>query len=215
MSAAVPARVPTFQSSFAGFLLGSILGLIGVVVAGYKGTACAQLWSMIGVVTRTMGLFLFAVLSTMHPQTHRVSTPDCHCSVEVPWGMSARPDLHSSAELAYADPNAELYLLSLVESRQDVVFDNPMPYARRVGRALDAETPFVRTEFNGYPAARRVVAQRGTQNGDVNTYLVELVIQTPERFHHVLAWTLMSQRDQDAPKLEAMINSYKVLEPAS
>lgn len=129
--------------------------------------------------------------------------------------MVNRPDMHPTAELEYADLDAKLYLIDLVESRQDVMFDDPVAYARRTGRRLDNDTPFERTEFGGYPAARRVIAQRGDQSGDVDIYVVELVIQTPERFHHVIAWTLMSRSQRNAPKLEAMINSYMVSETAS
>lgn len=201
--------LPLVQRPLTAFVLGSLLGLLGVGFTFLKGSRAARGWCLIGLLARLVGLAGLGAVALIAWSQQRADTgrydKACACGFDVPAGMSrvAHPDQPRRYELA--DREAGVYLVDTTVPLGEVFFLSPLSYAAQIGSA-DDEGPFHLSEIAGFPAAVR--AWRGVVGGE-EVGRLELVFATQGRVHHLLVWSTVARGKENKDAVLGLIGSFR------
>lgn len=223
MEPAPPSPLPLHQqgSKVAGFLVGFFFGLLGIIIAFFVAKPVTKTWTLIGLAGRVVvavclvGLGLG--LNYLFSKPVRVEEAACACSVEAPRSMTRARDLNDQAELQLANRVSELYFIDMMDDKATMVPTTLPLLAERMalfqrgvsGDALRDETPFEPVTINGRDALRRTFILDDPEDPTATAYMIEVLVDTPQRYHHLMAWTLLDQRSEHEGELEAIIQSFQ------
>jgi hypothetical protein len=145
-----------------------------------------------------------------------VKSPDGDREIAIPKGWKEDKSLHAKADIQVADPPDEMYALVLTDTRERAGNMDLVKYSEATRDAFMKSlvgatySPARNMMVNGYPAIEREI--RGSvQNLDV-VYL-HTIVETPHRFHQVMAWTLKAQWEKNKDTLEAVTESFRDRNP--
>lgn len=142
-----------------------------------------------------------------------VRSADGRFQLTVPGSWREDPELHEEAEIEVSNRLSEMYVVVLTESREDFADNVDLAEFASMSRGQltsniqepEATEP-VSASVGGYPAMQY------TMNGVVDNlkaaYIVTLV-ETPEHYHQIVAWTLRSRFGANEAGLRGVIQSFK------
>ena len=166
------------------------LGLLVCVVAG-----CKQLQSLASPTT--------------------LKSPDGKFQLTVPAGWRENPALNDKANIKAANPIEEVYVIVITEPKSD--FTTEM--------TLDEFTGITRESIISNLVLPQATDPRTvTVNGnDGRAYEVEgaiknvklayrvATVETPEHYHQIITWTLLSRKDKNEAVLQKVIDSFRTV----
>lgn len=125
-------------------------------------------------------------------------------------------ELHDSAEIQASKRGSEEYVIVLSENKAD--FQNlTIEQHSEITRGLLVESltdpevtgPTDVTTVGSNPAVQYEI--RGTIEG-INVAYLHTTVETPTKYHQILAWTLPSSFDRNEPELQQVIQSFREVE---
>lgn len=149
-----------------------------------------------------------------------ITSPDGLTSIVLPpgWKQEKEQELHDQAELQASDRANEMYVIVMSENKEDF---RDMTVENHSQLTRSALTEKLKAPEVSAPAQVTIGGLKGTQyeiRGGVDnlsvTYL-HTTVESPTHFHQILAWTLTISFDKNRPVLDAVIQSFKEVAPAS
>jgi hypothetical protein len=125
-------------------------------------------------------------------------------------------ELHDSAEIQASKRGSEEYVIVLSENKAD--FENlTIEQHSEITRGLLVESltdpeitgPTDVTTVGSNPAVQYEI--QGTIEG-INVAYLHTTVETPTKYHQILAWTLPSSFERNKPELQQVIQSFKEVE---
>ncbi len=166
-------------------------------------------------------LFLAAVMSAFVLDAGvalavEITSSDQLSRIEVPEGWMKQANLHEDAEIQLFNPQKDLYLIVLSESKMD--FDN-IGYEEHSGmtrksllhnltNGKEVGDP-IKLDINGMPALQYEIT--GSVNKLRVVYL-HTTVDGKKTFHQIIAWCLPSNFQKYRAELETVIKSFKEAE---
>lgn len=201
--------LPSVQRPLTAFVLGSLLGILGVGITYIKGSRAVRGWCLLGLLMRMVGLTGLGALAFLAwVQRRDAANPyedACACTFEIPAGMSRVSDPEQPRRFELADPQAGLHLIDTTEPLGKVLVGSPLSYAAEIGSA-DDEAPFQAGVLAGYPAAVRAWVGRYQ---DEPIHRLELVFATEGRLHHLLVWSSAARSKENKAALLRLVESFR------
>jgi hypothetical protein len=125
-------------------------------------------------------------------------------------------ELHDSAEIQASKRGSEEYVIVLSENKADFQ-DLTIEQHSEITRGLLVESltepevtgPTDVTTVGSNPALQYEI--RGTIEG-INVAYLHTTVETPTKYHQILAWTLPSSFERNEPELQQIIQSFKEVE---
>ena len=178
-------------------------------------------WWILGavLVAGLVSLFLcaiigFGVLTLLGQEVKPtvITASDGQSRITIPAGWKSQEDLHDEAEIQVANSRQEQYLIVLTENKADFVDTDLARYGEIVSEALvenaqmseDPETKS--TTINGRPAIQYKIS--GTVDNLKVVYWLTAV-EGVNNYYQVLAWTLASKAEDNAPILQQVVESFE------
>jgi hypothetical protein len=176
-------------------------------------------WILGAVLGAVLGLMICAIVSIgalsllgKKVEPHVVTATDGQSRLTVPGTWSVQTDLHDDAEIQAANLSQEQYMIVLTESKADFVDTEFADYNEIVAESVAAnasadETPDgAALTINGRPAMRYEV--HGTVDNMKVVYWLTTV-DGEQNYYQVLAWTLESKAEQNAPVFDEVVQSFQ------
>ena len=149
-----------------------------------------------------------------------ITSPDGLASIVLPsgWKQEQAQELHDQADLQASDRANEMYVIVMSENKEDFRDMTAEKHSQFTRSALTEklESPEVSA-----PAQVTTGGLTGTQYeirggvDNLNIAYLHTTVESPTHFHQILAWTLKSRFDKNRPVLDAVIQSFKEVAPAS
>lgn len=166
------------------------LGLLVCVVAG-----CKQLQSLASPTT--------------------LKSPDGKFQLTVPGGWRENPSLNDKATIKAANAIEEQYVIVISEPKSDFTSEMTLDEFTNLTRdsiisnlVLPQATEPTSNTINGNDA--RAYEVEGSIKNIKLAYRVATV-ETPEHYHQVITWTLLSRKAKNQPVLQKVIDSFKTV----
>lgn len=168
----------------------------------------------------SFALILFACTPPI--KYNEVKTNDQY-SISLPDYMAPASDMHPQASLQYQNPEKELYIVVVDESKEqmqayDLNYDLETYYKNIVS------TPFSEQLKNGkvsMPARMDIDGNKAFISeitGNINNadiYYKLAIIESPTHFYQLVLWTKNDYKEKMSPVMEAMIESFKEIKKGS
>jgi len=146
-------------------------------------------------------------------QPKAVRSADGRFELTVPGTWREDPELHEEAEIEVSNRLNEMYIVVLTESKED--FADEVDLAAFASMSRQQLTSNIQQPEATEPAPAAVgsyPAMQYTMNGVVDNlkaaYIITLV-ETPDNFHQIVAWTLRSKFDANEKTLREVTASFK------
>ena len=142
-----------------------------------------------------------------------LKSSDGKFQLTVPGGWHENASLNDKAQIKGANPLEEMYVIVLTEAKSDFTNEMTLDEFTRITRdsivsnvsSNDATQPRP-VLINGNPGRQYEV--EGVVKGVKLAYRVATV-ETPEHFHQVISWTLLSRKDKNENTLQKVIDSFR------
>ena len=142
-----------------------------------------------------------------------LKSPDGKFQLTVPGGWQERPALNDKASIKAANPVEEMYAIVITESKADFTAEMTLDEFTNITRnsivsnllTPEATEPQL-ASVNGNSA--RTYEVDGVIKGVKLAYRVATV-ETPEHYHQVITWTLLSKKDTNRGTLLQVIDSFR------
>lgn len=154
------------------------------------------------------------------PETVLVSS-DGTSQLTLPVGWKAENELHDSAELQAANSERKLYVIVLSEVKEALKEEEPdtdwnlethsettrklLEDRLKAAGEVEQEEP-VSLKIGEYSALQYEI--RG-KLGDLDVVYLHTTVETPTRFHQVLAWTVPDALDENRAEIDRVIQSFQ------
>ena len=145
-----------------------------------------------------------------------INSTDNKCQLTVPGSWNLEKDLNDVANLQVANRFAEQYTIVISESKQDF---GPKMDINKFTDLIRKEVPtavpgaFITENnpitINGYPAVQFEV--EGSID-DIKAKWLYTMVDAPNNFHQIIAWSLNSKYEKNKPVFLEVINSFKETE---
>lgn len=146
-------------------------------------------------------------------QSKILTSKDGDCQLTVPGTWREDSDLHEEAIIQTSQRFGELYVVVLSSNKEDFTNEMTLDSLTKMLRAsmsnnlMQSEsTNPVRTTVNHLPAEQFEMS--GSISG-IKAKYVYTVVETPDNFYQILAWTLASRYDSNKQKLLDVTNSFQ------
>ncbi len=151
--------------------------------------------------------------SSPQPANNVLVSSDGQSQVTLPEGWLSDRELHESAEIQASQRGQEMYLIVLSENKEDFQ-DLTLEQHSEITRQLLVESlsdsqvtgPSEVTEIGEKPAIQYEI--RGSVEG-VNVAYLHTTVETADRYHQILAWTLPSNFSRSEAQLQAIVQSFR------
>lgn len=147
---------------------------------------------------------------------HVVTSNDGKSQLTVPGAWKVQTRLNEEAGLQVGNPVAEQYAIIISESKED--FTEEMTLEDFTGLIRQNAEELIKDPIisenksliiNGYPAKQFEVA--GSID-NIKAKWIYTLIDAPENYHQIMAWTLASRYEQNKPVLLEVTNSFKEIQ---
>lgn len=150
---------------------------------------------------------------------HVVTGKDGKSQLTVPGSWKEQTRLNEEASLQVGNPFAEQYAIIITESKEDFTEEMTLEDFTSLIRqnADEAITNAIISEnkslsINGYPAKQFEVS--GSID-NIKAKWIYTLIDAPENYHQIMAWTLASRYEENKPVLLEVVNSFKEIGAAT
>jgi hypothetical protein len=148
-----------------------------------------------------------------------LKSPDGKFQLTVPGGWSENASLNDKANIKAANAIEELYVIVITEPKSDFTTEMTLDEFTNITRESivsnlgtpEATNPRTVT-INGNDG--RAYEVEGAIKNVKLAYRVATV-ETPEHYHQVITWTLLSRKDKNQPALQKVIDSFRETSGAS
>ena len=141
---------------------------------------------------------------------------DGKCQLTVPGSWSAQKDLNDDANIQVGNLIAEQYAVVISEPKIDFTSEMGLSgFADLVRKGINEsiKTPILSEnqslQINGYPALQFEVS--GSVD-NIRARWIYTVIDAPENYYQIIAWTLNSKYDTNRPVLLEVAGSFREIE---
>jgi hypothetical protein len=157
---------------------------------------------------------VLACKSIQSPDNPTVLTsPDGKFQLTVPDGWSKTTDLHDKAEIQAVNKSKSMYVIVLIESKEDLAKDMTLDDFTAITKkslmskygSPEASTP-ESVLINGNDAKQYEL--KGTKDA-ASVDLIVSTVKTPSYFTQILAWTLPSKMSDNRDTLKKVTESFR------
>jgi hypothetical protein len=177
--------------------------LVTTILAGALVTAACSFAGMIGG-------------SKTSAKRKTVKSTNGAIQLSVPDNWIEDRSLNDQADLQVSDRRNEMYVIVISESKEDfnnIKIESHSEFTRNAlteGLANTDTSPPTRLTISGNPALQYEI--RGTTD-NLNVAYLHTTVETPKKFHQVVAWTMRSRFEKNQALLQEVTQSLK--EPVS
>jgi hypothetical protein len=134
--------------------------------------------------------------------------------IALPAGWQEERSLHEDAQLQAFNPSKEMYVIVLSENKADLPEDMTLAKHSEITRNIltgnlrnsEVTGPTAVTKVGDYSATQYKIVGRIS---GIDVAYLHTTVETGDRFHQILTWTLPEDFDQNESELQTVIQSFR------
>jgi hypothetical protein len=142
-----------------------------------------------------------------------LKSPDGKFQLTVPGGWQEKASLNEKASIKAANPLEEMYVIVITESKADFTAEMTLDEFTNITRNSIISNLLTPEATEPQPAtvngnSGRAYEVEGVIKGVKLAYRITTV-DTPEHYHQIITWTLLSKKDANRTTLQKVIDSFR------
>jgi hypothetical protein len=142
-----------------------------------------------------------------------LKSPDGKFQLTVPGGWQDKPSLNAKASIGAANPLDEMYVIVITESKADFTAEMTLDEFTNVTRNSITSNLLTPEATQPQPVSVNGNSARAYEvDGVIKSVKLAYriaTVETPEHYHQIITWTLMSRKDSNRGALQQVIDSFR------